>query len=276
MQFETIFCVTGVDDEDNALEEVIVLCQNTSAHLSVLVIGISPTPVVYSYGVGFADGGWAADLAAGKALSVKRVDAVEKQVQRAGISADVSISYSDSSLTEDIIGERARYADVTLVGANMNNEENLRDRTIYGALYHSAKPVLLSPASGVQSFDAKKIMIAWDSSLPSVRAVGHVIAQMKQADIVQIVMIDPVAANGGEPGADIAQYLARHGLNIEVERLAGAGRPVAGVLKQHAVDIDADLIVMGAYGQSKLQRLVFGGTTSAVLNNVSVPVLMAH
>ena len=56
-------------------------------------------------------------------------------------------------------------------------------------------------------------------------------------------MIDPVASeakNGREPGADFAQYLVRHGLKIEVERLAGGGRPIADVMKQHAVDIDAD------------------------------------
>ena len=279
MPYKSILCITGAHEENIALEGAILLCQNTNAHLSVLAIGVSPAPAVYSYGMGVAGGDWATEMAVGKALMEQRSEAIKRQLQRAGISADVNISYCDSILVNDVIGERARYADVTLISADMTNEDDLRNKTIYGALYYSARPVLLSPPSRTLSYETGKVMIAWDSGLPATRAVGLAMEHMKLADEVYIVMVDPIsteAVNGNEPGIDLAQYLVRHGLKIEVERLAGGGRPVAKVLQQHAIDIDAGLIVMGAYGRSRLHNLIFGGTTSAMLKNVTVPVLMAH
>jgi len=278
MPFKTIFCVTGVDEGDDALEEAILLCQNTNIHLSVLVVGITPTPPVYTYGV-VPDNNWAKELTAVEVRAAERGKAVESQIQRAGISADVSIGQCEYALIDEVIGERARYADVMLIKTNMSNVGYLRDKAIYGALYHSMKPALLSPASRIQSIDAKKIMIAWDSGLMATRAVGHALGRMQNADEVHIVMVDPIAtevANGREPGADLAQYLARHGINIEVERLASGGQPIAKVLQQHAIDMGADLIVMGAFGHSRLRQMVFGGTTSAMLENLTVPTLMAH
>ena len=102
---------------------------------------------------------------------------------------------------------------MTLIGANIDREVNFRDKIIYGALFHSAKPLMLCPKSGLQSFDAKTIMIAWDSGLPATRAVNHALWQMKNSEAVHIVMVYPIAspyAHRGEPGTDLAQYLARH------------------------------------------------------------------
>jgi nucleotide-binding universal stress UspA family protein len=82
--------------------------------------------------------------------------------------------------------------------------------------------------------------------------------------------------DGAEPGADIAAYLARHGLTVTVDQLAGGGRPVADVLKQHATDIGADLIVMGAYSHSRIRERIFGGVTRSFIEGARLPVLMAH
>jgi nucleotide-binding universal stress UspA family protein len=278
MSLETVLCVTGVHDGNDALGEAVQLCERTGIHLSVMVVGITTPPVVHDYGI-VVDAGWVEEFKAGNVRVAQRVEAVEKQLQQAKISADVSASYCETVRIDNAVGERAQYSDVTLIRANMNNQGGLRDKTIYGALFHSDKPIVLSPTSGFRSFGAKKIMVAWDSGRPASRAVNHALWQMKNADAVQIVMVDPVAppyANIGEPGADLAQYLVRHGLKIDVEQLASGGRQVSDVLKQHAVDMSADLIVMGAFGRSRLRQLVFGGTTSAFLKDIKIPVLMAH
>lgn len=278
MSFRTIFCVTDVNDNDDALAKTIDLCEQTNSHLSVMVIAVTPAPAIYAYG-SVPDHGWATDYAAGTAKVKQRGDAVERQLQKAGISGDVCTSYIDFSHVDDMIGERASYADVTLIGTTTGNEGELRDKTIYGALFYSNKPLLISPASGIQSFDVKKVMIAWDSGLPASAAINHALWQMKNADEVHIVMVDPVASaavNGGEPGADLAQYLTRHGLKINVKQLASGGQSVAEVLKQHAIDMNADLIVMGGYGHSHLRQLIFGGVTSDFLKDTDIPVLMAH
>lgn len=278
MSFKTILSVTGVDDGDDALAPAIQLCKNTHCHLSVIVIGIRPPPVIHHYGISF-DPGWAEEIAAGNGRVSERTKAIEEQLQREDISADVCASYCEVAEIAGLVGVRAQYSDVTLISTNMNTQSGLRDKSVYGALFNSAKPVVLAPGQGMLSFEAKKIMIAWDTGLPVTRAINHAMWLMKNADDVHIVMVDPVALsypNVKEPGADLAQYLVRHGLNIDVEQLASAGLPVGDVLKQHAIDMSADLIVMGAFGHSRLRQLVFGGTTSAFLNDNNVPVLMAH
>ncbi len=278
MPIKTIFCVTSVNDDDGALAEAIQYCENTRAHLSVLVVGVSPPPPVYAYGT-VPDDSWTSEISAGKAKATERGEAVEKQVQKAGISADVSISYSEYAQIDDVVGERARYADITLIPSTMSNDGDLRDKAVYGALYLSTKPVYLSAPSSRKTFEADKIMIAWDSGVPAARAVGQAMGLLRNSREVYIVMVDPVASsaiNGGEPGADLAQYLARHGMKIEVERLASGGLPVSEVLQKHARDIGADLMVMGAFGHSRLRQLIFGGTTASMLETPTVPVLLSH
>jgi nucleotide-binding universal stress UspA family protein len=99
------------------------------------------------------------------------------------------------------------------------------------------------------------------------------------ADQVRLVLVDPVEGDleqGAEPGADAATYLARHGAKVTVDRLPSQGRTVASVLSQHATDTAADLLVMGAYGHSRLRQRIFGGVTSAMIEEPPLPVLMAR
>jgi nucleotide-binding universal stress UspA family protein len=102
---------------------------------------------------------------------------------------------------------------------------------------------------------------------------------MSSADSVHVTLIDPQAThtgNGPEPGADIAAYLARHGCKVTVDRLPSSGYTVAEALRQHAVDISADLVVMGAYGHSRLRERIFGGVTKSMIDEAALPILMAR
>jgi nucleotide-binding universal stress UspA family protein len=101
---------------------------------------------------------------------------------------------------------------------------------------------------------------------------------MKNAESVNVVLVDPTASrwNGHEPGADVATYLARHGVKVTVDRLPSAERPVNEVLNEHAIDTSADLIVIGAYGHTRLRERIFGGVTKAMIEAPVVPVLLVR
>ena len=77
-------------------------------------------------------------------------------------------------------------------------------------------------------------------------------------------------------GADIAQHLSRHGLNVELRRISAGDVDVANVILSDAADRDADLIVMGGYGHSRLREFVLGGATRGILSSMTVPALMSH
>jgi nucleotide-binding universal stress UspA family protein len=122
-------------------------------------------------------------------------------------------------------------------------------------------------------------MVAWDSSLEAARAVREALDMLVAADDVRLVLVDPVAGESGqgaEPGADAAAYLARHGVKVAVDRLPSSGQSVAAVLSRHAADMDAELMVMGAYGHSRLRERIFGGVTRSILDEPPLPIFMAR
>ena len=134
----------------------------------------------------------------------------------------------------------------------------------------SGTPLLIVPVGSTPTLRPKKVLLAWDSRIEAARAAHEAIDLLVEADDVNVTLVDPEAtfgANGPEPGADIATYLARHGVKVTVVRLSSAKHSVADALRQHAVDISADLIVMGAYGHSRLRERIFGGVTKSMIQN---------
>jgi nucleotide-binding universal stress UspA family protein len=102
---------------------------------------------------------------------------------------------------------------------------------------------------------------------------------LADANEVRLVLVDPAEGedhHGEEPGADAAAYLARHGVKVTVDRLPSSNHAVAEVLRRHAVDTSAELMVMGAYGHSRLRQRTFGGVTKSMLESQSLPILMAR
>jgi nucleotide-binding universal stress UspA family protein len=99
---------------------------------------------------------------------------------------------------------------------------------------------------------------------------------LSRADAVEVVAFEPGGDHGASPGADLAHYLARHGVKASAERDAAPGVDIGNRILSRAADRGADLIVMGAYGRSRLSELVLGGATRTLLETMTVPVLMAH
>ena len=94
---------------------------------------------------------------------------------------------------------------------------------------------------------------------------------------MHVVLIDPDEyALGPNPGDDVAAYLSRQGLDVTVDRIPGGRREVSEVLLEHATDISADLMVMGAYSHSRLSEWLLGGTTRDVLAQARLPILMSN
>jgi nucleotide-binding universal stress UspA family protein len=99
------------------------------------------------------------------------------------------------------------------------------------------------------------------------------------ADIVTVLTIDAREgpdAHGELPGADISLHLARHGVKAEIERTVSAGIGPGEVLLSRAADLGADLLVIGAYGHSRVRELLLGGATRSILQSMTLPVLMSH
>jgi nucleotide-binding universal stress UspA family protein len=278
MAFKTVLTVTGPDLGDGDLKLVTALCEEIEAHLAVLVVSLAAPPPVGEYAAVISDG-WLEERQADLKELEKRTAAVSALLASSPISSDLSSEYPEAVQADDVIGRRARYADITVLGPELLSRGQLKDKAIEGTLFSSGKPLLLVPDGSRPTLRPKRIMVAWDSRIEASNAVAWSLDLLTAAEEVHLVLVDPVGGEGRqgeEPGADAATYLARHGVKVTVDRLPSQGRTVASVLRQHAIDTSAELLVMGAYGHSRLRERIFGGVTRSILDEPPLPILMAR
>ena len=278
MGFKTVLLVVGVDHPDAEVDRAAEIAEGLEGHLSVLVLGIAPPPPTSAYGV-VSNDIWAAQYQDNQQVVDERAGALRDRL--AGRSAPVTVTsqFIDRASVSTLVARHARYADLTLILPEPEAAEPIQSWVTTGALFESGRPVVLLPA-GRSSFPAvRRAMIAWDASVEAAKAVRDAIGLMQRAERVTAVLIDPVPSfdgHGQEPGADLAVYLGRHGIEIEVLRLPREGKDVAELLQRTAVDLEADLLVMGGFGHSRLRQRIFGGTTMSTLKATSVATLMSH
>ncbi len=191
-------------------------------------------------------------------------------------SAEWRVSDGDADAA---VRQSARYADLVVAGQpEAQDEGDLRGLADELAL-SAGRPVLFVPYAGRFAALGKRVLIAWDAGREAARAVSDALPFLQRAEAVEVSAFDPERGrrdHGEQPGADIALYLARHGVKVTVHRQSGAGYEVGGQILSRAADSSADLIVMGAYGHSRVRELVLGGATRSMLEAMTVPVLMSH
>jgi nucleotide-binding universal stress UspA family protein len=273
---KTILCVIGFENTEVDLARAVTLCLEANAHLSVLILCISALPTIGDYPVGSIS----VDSREEEAVTIREQEkSARLACARPGLSFDVSSIHVELTWADDEIAERARYTDLVLIGQSVISDETLKWQTVNGTLFAAERPVMLMPGRRPPTLAPRKILLAWDSSSEAGRAAFDMRELFTAADEVHVTMVDPAAhwrKNGEEPGADIARYLARYCANIVVDRISSGGRSIAAAITQHADDIGADLIVMGAYHHSRLRERLLGGTTRTMLDAPPVPILMSR
>jgi nucleotide-binding universal stress UspA family protein len=120
-------------------------------------------------------------------------------------------------------------------------------------------------------------MVCWDGSRAATRAIADSLPFLRKAKKVEIVMVAGKAGKEDEiPGVDLGQHLARHGLEVDVKRITAPDIDVSSTILSYAADSNADMIVMGGYGHSRLREFILGGVTRSILETMTVPALMSH
>lgn len=175
---------------------------------------------------------------------------------------------------------QARYADLLVLGqsdpdASIPTPDDLPEAVALA----TGRPIIVVPHIGAARPIGKNILLCWNASRESARAATDALPFLQKAEKVVVLVIDPhVSPNGhgAEPGADVATWLARHGVKVVVQRDVAADADVGNVILSRAADHDIDLIVMGLYGHSRMREFVLGGASRTVLESMTVPILMSH
>lgn len=156
-----------------------------------------------------------------------------------------------------------------------------KDRTralAESVLFDAGAPLLLLPEGGSMDAPPRKILVSWDESATALRAVRQALPLLTGASGVHVVLVDPPkdAPDRSDPGGAFAQYLSRQGIRAEVSVCNQTDESIAATLERRAKELGCDMIVMGAYGHSRLREAIFGGTTRSLIDSAECAVFMAH
>lgn len=171
--------------------------------------------------------------------------------------------------------QHARYADIAVLP---RPGPGVLDSAFFEAMLFDARLPILVPRSDAPP-RYETVVVAWDGSSVALAALRAAIPALHAARLVRIAVAEPRdgAASWLLPQAqDAATFLTRHGIAAEVTMLPGPKPPVAEALRQCAESAGADLLVMGAYGHTRLRERLLGGVTRAMLEDVPVSLLVAH
>jgi nucleotide-binding universal stress UspA family protein len=196
---------------------------------------------------------------------------------RAGVAAEPLTLSASFAGVGDQFGRVARRFDLSIVGQAEPANSAVEEIIAEAALFESGRPVIVVPYIQKTPLKLDRVMLCWDGSRAATRAIADAMPLLKRAGRVEVVIVAHERGKEDEiEGADMAEHLARHGLNVEVKRTVASNIDVADVILSHAADAGSDFIVMGGYGHSRLREFVLGGVTRSIFRTMTVPVLMSH
>jgi nucleotide-binding universal stress UspA family protein len=213
-----------------------------------------------------------------EARSRKSGDELLSALTKAAASAEVDLTsgqaFPGPDLAGEIAAERARYFDLAMIGVSPENDvsRNVAEAVVFGA----GRPVLLVPEA-LRTGDPEHAVIAWDGSRVAARAVADatvLLGRMRKVTVLCVLNEKPLPND--DIGDRLAAALKRRGVAAEARSIELEDQPIGHSLQGFALDDGAGLLVMGAYGHSRLRDFVLGGATRAIIDDLRIPVLMSH
>lgn len=285
MAYKTVMTVltptgaaSGAPHVLGALPAAISTARAFDAHLDVLAVGLDRMQIGLYY------------AGASAAIYQEAIDAAQKEAETLAEAARAALRIEevrwgvDTAVAQigglpSLVGRRASFADLMVIDQPYGEDRGPEDEAVVeAALFDARVPVMVLPRGMTTTPDTSRIVIAWNDSPEALTAVRGALPLLQKADLVSITVVDPPphGPERSDPGGMLSQMLARHGARCEVSVLARSVPKVSDVLMRHAQDINAGLMVMGAYGHSRFREAIMGGATRNALESATIPVLMAH
>jgi nucleotide-binding universal stress UspA family protein len=176
-----------------------------------------------------------------------------------------------------VMVEYARLYDLTITP--VPDGDTLRHAYAQDIIFGSGRPVLLTPEERRRDrgFQLNTVVIAWDFSRPAARAVADALSVLKKAKHVRVVTVtNEKIIDARHSGAELAKRLAHHGVEVILDNVDAAGRAIGSTLETYLAATNADLLVMGAYGHSRVRDFILGGATKSLLSRPPVRVFLSH
>ena len=273
--------MTVVTDQALAKSAVLqaeAMARALDAHLEVLCLGVDRTQTGYYYAG--ANAVILQETISRATADAEQSEAAVREMLR-GDEIRWSVETGVSQLADIArhIAAHGRFSDMVVLPKPYGKDHGVElEPVVEGALFEGRVPVLVMPDGAEPKVQPQRVLIGWDESAEALQAVRSALPLLTGAEIVRVVVVDPPThgLSRSDPGGLLSQYLARHGIRCEIDVLSKTLPRVSDVLLRHCADMDADMIVMGAYGHSRFREAILGGATRNMLEQTTVPLLMAH
>jgi nucleotide-binding universal stress UspA family protein len=273
---DVIACLSAGGARDVAADYAVSICAAFDAHVTGIAFAYEPVVP------GTAMGGFPYEFiesarTEGRKAAQAAMARFEKAAKGSAVACESRLFETTLVGSAELFGRCARRFDLSIVKQAEPNVDAGEELIIEAALFQSGRPAIVVPYIHTTGLALDRVLLAWDGSRTAARAIGDAMSILARAATVEVVIVATERAERDKiTGADLGRHLARHGLKVEVKRIVASDIDVANTILSYAADSSADLIVMGGYGHSRLREFVLGGATRAILQSMTVPVLMSH
>jgi nucleotide-binding universal stress UspA family protein len=262
--------------QDPAADYAISLASEFGAHLTGIAFALEPAIPAG------AMGGIAGDVIDHAIVEAERqakesIARFEAGTKKQGVLSDNQMITALVSDAVSRFGQMARHFDMSVVLQPDPDSTSANDLFLEAVLFGSGRPVVAVPYIQKEPAKLDHIVCCWDGSATAARAIGDAAPLLARAKTVELLIV----TNGREKtneevGADMATHLARHKLNVSLQRISSGDIDVGNAILSYVADRDADFLVMGGYGHSRWREFFLGGATRQILSSMTLPTLMSH
>jgi len=268
----------GTEAAKGRVTFAVELAKEHGAYL--LGIAFAPTALLPLYGadVGFAD--MSEVLENVKTQGAGVLAAFEASAKKAGVKAETRLLQGISEEFPHDFAQTARQVDLAILGQPRDGDPLVGQYALVErCLFASGRPVMIVPAALRTPGLKGTVVAAWDGSAEAARAINDALTFLKAASRV-VLLVGITSEQGDEriiPTDDMIAHMERHSVTAEAVQVdIGEGSDIGKLLLAEAKELDAGLIVMGAFHHSRWREFILGGVTLTVLEEAAVPLFMAH
>lgn len=271
MAYKDVLAIVTSAEQEGVLKAAALIGDRWGAHVAALHVAELPQPVSAPYGAGL----WAELVTEARKQATAERKKIAARLEKLAVPVELRAAEAYPAVAEDAVAYHALHADLTLAE---RASEGLGRAVLEAALFKSGRPVLAIPPDWAGQSLGQRVLVAWSAKPQAARALADAAPFLEAAEAVTIVTVDAQPAPGATapPGLDIATHLARRGVKVELRQIDGLGREAQDAILDEARALNADLIVMGGYGHSRLRQFVFGGVTRSLTQSSPIPLLLSH
>ena len=261
------------DNDGNCQSRVLCaakICHHFGAHLTGLyalrMLAVHPYPYTY-----LPPGVFETLEAQAKTKSDDAKEKFNADINGKDISSEFCPIHGD---VIEPITHQTRYADMLVVPQQHSSNSELNPRyQVSSILLEAACPILVLPENYSQTLlPIQRALIAWDGSHECARALNFALPMLTQVESVDVLSV----STSDKQATNISRHIARHGIKTNIHLVDDGNSNVGSTLLDQATSLNSQLIVMGAYGHSRLREEILGGTTKYMLEHAHLPILYSH